>query len=183
MIIVESERLGLRSFTMDDLPALHAILSDPTTMRFWPAPLAVDASQQWIEHSIASYKEHGFGRWAVVERGSGALIGTCGILLLEVAGVVEHDLGYIIHHPYWNHGYATEIAGAAKEYATNSLGIRRLVANMATDNTSSRRVAEKIGMRLETTFINPRNRDLPTYLYAFVAQGAPDGPSHPSPSG
>ncbi len=170
MVVVESERLYLRRFTLDDVSALHTVFSDPITMRSWPAPFTPDATLGWIERNIASYVERGFGRWAVVERASGTLIGDCGIGLLEVADVTEHDLGYIIHHPYWDHGYATEIAGVVKEYAITELGVPRLVANMPTDNIASRRVAEKIGMRLEKIFNNRRNRDLPTYLYALVAE-------------
>ncbi len=182
MVAVESERLYLRRFTRDDIPALHTILSDPITMRSWPAPFNPDATLAWIERNIVNYAQRGFGRWAVIERASETLIGDCGIVLLEVAGVIEHDLGYIIHHRYWNQGYATEIGGAAKEYAISELGIRRLVANMPTDNHASRRVAEKIGMRWERTFNNRRNRDLPTYLYAFVLDGSPDAGQAVSPS-
>lgn len=82
---------------------------------------------------------------------------------------MEHDLGYIVHHPHWSNGYATEAAEACKRYALETLGLRRLVANMPVEHTASARVAEKIGMTLEKTFDNPKNRGIETRLYSLRA--------------
>ena len=165
-IVWTSERLLLRRWTLDDLDALHAILSDPTTMRFWPAPLDRNATGAWIERNLQRYREDGFGRWALLLRRSGELIGDCGLMRLPVDGRVENDLGYIVHHPFQGHGYATEVAAACLRYAIDTLQLTRVVANMPADHHASARVAEKIGMHLERSFRNPRNRDLPTLLYA-----------------
>lgn len=171
--VLETERLILRELTLNDLDALHRIFSDPITMRFWPAPFTLDATQQWIERNWRNYVTLGFGRWALILKDSGELIGDCGVVQAEVDGKPEYDLGYILHHPYWNRGYATESAAACLHQAINTFGLRRIVANMATDHIASRRVAEKIGMQREKTFLNPRNRNLPTYLYAYTVGVAP----------
>ena len=77
----------------------------------------------------------------------------------------EHDLGYIIHYPYWNKGLAFEAANACRNYAFNSLGIERLCANMAFDHNASIAVAKKNGMGKEKEFYNSRNRNILTYFY------------------
>lgn len=167
LIVCETERLLLRRWTSDDLDRLFSILSDPITMQFWPAPLTIDAARAWIERALHNYASLGFGRFAVVLKESSAVIGDCGLMHTEVAGQPEYDLGYIIHHPYWRQGYATEAAMACSDYAFSTLGIRRLVANMAVDHVGSMSVARRLGMRLERVFANPRNRNMPTYLYVL----------------
>lgn len=164
-IVCETERLFLRRWTTDDVALLYPILSDPITMQFWPAPLTIDATRAWIDRALHNYASLGFGRFAVVLKKSGAVIGDCGLMHTEVAGQPEYDLGYIIHHPYWRQGFATEAATACRDYAFTTLGIRRLVANMAVDHIASMSVAKLLGMRLERVFANPRNRNMPTYLY------------------
>ncbi len=165
--VLETERLILRRLTPDDLEALHRIFSDSSTMSFWAAPFTEDDTRRWILRALRYYETLGFGRWAVVLKETGELIGDCGILRTEVDGKMEHDLGYVIHHPCWGSGYATEAAEACKHYAIETFGIRRLVANMPVEHTASARVAEKIGMTLEKTFDNPKNRGIETRLYSL----------------
>ena len=145
--IVETERLILRPPVLDDFEALHRILSDPITMSFWPAPFAEEDTRRWISGSLKDHEEMGFGRRPIILKSSGEIVGDCGILRVEIAGETEYDLGYIIHHPYWGKGYASEAAQAYKRHAVERLGIRRLVANMPVDHAASVRVAEKLGMR------------------------------------
>lgn len=166
---IETERLLLRPPNPDDFEALHRIFSDPVTMSFWPAPFAEEDTRRWISHSLHDHEETSFSRRPVVLKSSGEVIGDCGIMRAEIAGTTEHDLGYIIHHPFWGNGYAVEAAEAWKCHAVEKLDVRRLVANMPVDHAASIRVAERIGMRWEKTFRNQRNRGIETHLYAFAA--------------
>ena len=168
--MIETERLLLRKFSTDDVEALLPILSDPTTMRFWPKPFAFEDVENWIARSLQSYEEHGFGKYAVVLKASGTLIGDCGILRLPVQGEPVNDLGYIIHHPFWRQGYATEAARAVKDYAFDVLKLDVLHANMAWDHDGSRRVAENVGMQKVREYVNERNRNIRTLLYAIHNQ-------------
>ncbi len=164
---INTQRLILRPYVTDDINALHKILSDEKTMSFWPAPFTIEQTRRWIERSIKSYRENQFGRFAVELKESGKLIGDCGILLSEVDGKQENDLGYIIHSDYWGRGYGTEAAQACLDFGFNKLGLTRIAANMASDNTASIRVAEKIGMIKEKEYLNKRNRNILTYLFAI----------------
>ena len=116
---------------------------------------------------MQSYDAHGFGRWLIVRKQDNLVIGDCGILKNDVNGVLENDLGYIIHHPWWRQGYAIEAAGACLEFGLRTLGMGRLVANMADDHRGSRAVAEKLGMTLESRFRNPRNGMKWTLIYSI----------------
>jgi ribosomal-protein-alanine N-acetyltransferase len=166
-IVFETERLRVRHWTPEDESTLLPIVSDPVTMRFWERPFDREQTRAWLERSIAGYEENGFGRWAVERRDDGALLGDAGLLPMEVDGRPEIDLGYIVHHPFWRQGFAVEVATGIVRHAFRTLEVDRLVANMAEDHAGSRAVAEKIGMRLESTFLNPRNRNLPTLILAI----------------
>jgi RimJ/RimL family protein N-acetyltransferase len=172
--MLETSRLILRHFTEDDLGDLHPILSDPITMSFWPAPFSTDDTRRWITQNRLRYLEQGFGRLAIILKAGQLLIGDCGLVMSEIDGKPENDLGYIVSHPYWGQGYATEAAEACKQYGFQTLGLRRICANMPISHQASRRVAERLGMRLEKTFVNQRNRNIQTYLYSITRTPEPD---------
>lgn len=167
--VLETPRLLLRTYDEGDLGALHEIVSDPVTMQFWPQPFQLGATKSWLSRALASYREHGLGRWAVMAKESGRLVGDCGYLRVEVAGVLEVDLGYIFAKDVWGRGLATEAASACLHHGLFALGLPRVVANMEARHLASRRVAEKIGLRFEREFRNARNRGLPTCVYATSA--------------
>ena len=165
-VILTTERLYLRKYQEEDVAALFPILSDPTTMAFWPKPYDKPQVLNWITRAMESYAKNGFGRWAVIRKEDDTLIGCCGFFRAEVNGVVENDIGYIIHHRYWKMGYAYEASKACLEYGLNELKMDRVIANMPTDHHGSKRVAEKIGLQQETVFINHNNRGIDTYLFS-----------------
>ncbi|OXM87734.1 GNAT family N-acetyltransferase [Paenibacillus rigui] len=164
---ITTERLLLREYTEADLPVALSMFTSEMTMRFWPKPFDEDQVKGWIERNLHHYREWGFGRWVVTLKDCGRMIGDCGIVKAVINGKTENDLGYIIDHAYWEQGYGYEAAKACLEYGFEVAKLDRLVANMAYDHTASRRVAEKLGMTLETEFNNARNRDFKTYLYAI----------------
>lgn len=164
-----TERLLIRSYTEDDAPALHAILSDPTTMAFWPRPFTRAESEAWLRRAIEARAESFYGRRAVLLRETGELIGDVGVVRGQIDGAERDDLGYIIHHPYWRRGYALEAARAMMSHCFTCRLVPALYANMAHDHRASQRVAERLGMRRAGEFANPRNRDIRTYIYAISA--------------
>ncbi|GAC1646228.1 MAG: GNAT family N-acetyltransferase [Herpetosiphon sp.] len=164
---LETERLVVRSYTAEDAPALAQILGDPITMSFWPRPLTAEETEDWLKKQMRSGQNGGFARWAVVRKDDGVLIGDCGVVKAVVAGRPVDDLGYIFQHTCWRQGLGTEAAMALTAYAFEHLSVEVLYANMPTEHLASWRVAEKIGMVRVETFLNPRNRAIPTYLYAL----------------
>ncbi len=165
--MIETERLLLTPHSATQLEILHPILTNATTMGFWPRPFTPQEATGWAERAAAHHAEFGFGRMVARLRRTGEVIGDCGIMRTTVNGQAVVDLGYIIHHPHWGHGYATEAATALRDHAFGTLGLQWLHANMAFDHTASRHVAEKIGMVRVDEFLNERNRGIHTFLYAL----------------
>ncbi|RIX50162.1 N-acetyltransferase [Paenibacillus nanensis] len=164
--MIATDKLLIRRYTPDDLPKLHALLSDPVTMQFWPAAFTFEQSEQWMTRNMESYSQ-GYGRMAVILRENQEIVGDAGLLKYEIDGVLENDLGYIISSAYWNRGFGFEAAEAVMKHGFEELGLKRICANMPVDHIASRKVAEKLGMTLEKQFLNRRNRNLPTCLYAI----------------
>ncbi len=153
MIIVTTPRLMLRQFQPGDLGVLAAILSDPEVMRFSVAgPMTRDEVATMLERVEQSYRENGFGLWAVEHR-SGLMIGYCGLVAQDVDGRREVEIGYRLARNYWGKGLATEAAQATRDYAFQQLKMTRLISLVTPDNFASIRVAEKNGMRLRKTTV------------------------------
>ncbi len=170
MIILKTNRLILREYSEKDFKTLHKILSDKITMSFLETPFSLDQTNEWISKSIASYKQYGFGRLAVLTRENNNLIGDCGIMKNSIDGKKGNDLGYIFHHTNWGTGYATEAASVCLKYAFDKLKIKRICANMAYDHIASKCVAEKTGMKKEKEFYSKKNRNILTYLYSITQE-------------
>src|SRR5260370_16704541 len=65
MKILQTTRLLLREFIPEDTDALALVLSDPETMRYYPAPYDRDGVEQWIERNLRRYQDDGVGLWAM----------------------------------------------------------------------------------------------------------------------
>lgn len=169
-VVAATRRLRLRRYTEGDLGSLTALLTDPITMQHWPEPLTIEQARAWLRRAMEGYATPGYGRFAV-ELADGAYIGDAGILVAQIQGRTENDLGYIIAHSQWRLGYGLESARACFDYG-HGQGLQRIVANMAHDNVGSIRVARQLGFTLETRFLNPRNRNKETLLFAWHAPGA-----------
>lgn len=165
-IVIETDRLILRKYVTQDVDVLFPILSDPETMKFWPEPYDLEGTREWIKRALNGYEKDNMGRLAMILKSNQKLIGDCGLMKSIVNGREENDLGYLIHHPYHGKGLATEAASAVFEYG-KKLGLERIVVNMEDKNISSKRVAEKLGMKVERTFLNLKNRNLQTLLYSW----------------
>ena len=138
-----TDRLILRGWREDDLDAYAAITADPEVMRFMGGTL--DRAGTWRQMAFITghWELRGYGLW-VVER-NGELIGRIGLLNPE--GWPGLEVGWLLGRAAWGHGYATEAARAAVEYAWRELGARQLISLIAPGNVLSQRVAERLGMR------------------------------------
>jgi RimJ/RimL family protein N-acetyltransferase len=153
---LETDRLILRRFTAADVDLLVELDSDPAVMRYLTG--GAPTSRAVIEHDILprwlSYYEQSaaFGFWAAVEKASGDFLGWFHFRPPPGAVPGEVELGYRLRQAAWGWGYATEGARALIRKGFVELGVRRVVASTYQDNLASRRVMEKVGLRLVRTF-------------------------------
>ena len=108
----ETKRLFLREWTMQDLDAWAAILSDAEVMRYYPKPFDRQKVQDWIAWNLENYRTDGFGLWAVHLRATGELLGDCGITMQQIHRQHLPEIGFHMKKSVWGQGYATEAAKA-----------------------------------------------------------------------
>jgi [ribosomal protein S5]-alanine N-acetyltransferase len=148
MNILETSRLVLREFCLEDAEALTAVLGDPETMRYYPAALDRAGVEQWIARNLRRYATDGHGLWAMVGKETGELIGDCGLTRQDVDGTNEMEIGYHVRRDLWRRGLATEAARACRDHGFTAFPLERLVSIIRVENVPSHRVAEKNGMTL-----------------------------------
>lgn len=148
MCLIETTRVCLRRFETEDLDAYHkAIFADPDVMKYLPGgvPRPRERTALVVDHFLNSYARVGFGGWAMIERASGQLIGHCGLQYIPESEDIE--LFYAIASRWWGQGLTTEAAQAVLAHGFGALGLTEICAVAVPENTASRRVMEKIGMR------------------------------------
>ncbi len=142
--IIETPRLRLREFHISDAPALYELNSDPEVMRYTgDKPFSSISEAKTFVQNYDAYEKYGFGRWAVISKASGRLVGWCGLKRNEKDLI---DIGFRFFREEWNKGYATESATATLRYGFEKLGLQRIIGRAARENTASLRVLEKLGM-------------------------------------
>lgn len=142
------------------------ILQNEVVMYAWEHTFTADEVEAWISECIMRYSRDGFSYWAVIEKTTNEFIGVAGIILEEVESENHIGIGYIFHNAHWHKGYAYESASACVHYAFDTLGLDRITAQIRPTNTSSIRVAEKLGMTVLRPFIRKyRGNNVPHLLY------------------
>jgi RimJ/RimL family protein N-acetyltransferase len=145
--MIETPRLVLRPFALDDLDAFASMNADAEVMRYIGAgkPQSREQTGARLLAFIEHQKEHGFGLWAAVDKASGDVAGFCGLQFLDHTPEVE--VGYRLAKRFWGMGLASEAARTSLRYGFEELGLDRIVAVVRPENAASQRVVEKIGLR------------------------------------
>jgi RimJ/RimL family protein N-acetyltransferase len=177
-LTLETERLVIRCFQAEDLPAIHRILDQTfgDGHRVDDAA-ALDERRSWVEWSILSEKwlaelhQPPYGDRAVRLKATGELVGAVGYVPLlmpfeqmpELGGAAgarggvepaaaratpEVGLFWTIDPPHQRRGYASEAARAMIAHAFEALRLKRILATTEFGNQASQGVMLKVGMRL-----------------------------------
>lgn len=145
--ILETQRLMLRPFALEDAPSFMELNADPEVMQYTgDSPFATVQDAEDLIRNYRQYADYQLGRLTMQHRHTGELLGWCGLKYL--AEQDEVDLGYRLHRRYWNQGYATEASQACLDYGFNIKGLDYIIARADPQNVASTRVMQKLGMRL-----------------------------------
>ena len=150
---------------------MYQVFGDPEVMRFGDGIQTKEWVVSWLQTCLERYYQTwGFGPYAVVEKHSRNVIGYCGLFFFpNINGQPEAEIGYRLARSAWGQGYATEAAGAVRDFAFNPLGIKRLIAMIDPSNIASIRVAEKIGMHYEKD-VMLEGYDHPDHIYVVTRE-------------
>jgi RimJ/RimL family protein N-acetyltransferase len=165
--VIDTGRLILRRFTLDDVPALYQLCSRPEIIRYAQStPLAsIEEAREFMQAApFRDYATYGYGRFACVWKESGAVIGFSG--LKYVPEIADTELGYRFFPEFWGMGLATEAGRASIDFARSDLGLKRLVAMVHPDNVASASVLAKLGFAVEKQLRYSGLNDIDVNLFA-----------------
>ena len=149
MLPTDTRRLSFRPINAADFDSLLRMNSDPEVMKYVGDGSVRNRPQMLLELDmlISHYtRKPGLGIWALERKVSCTFIGAAG--LVNYDNTSEIEVGYRILKENWNKGYATEAALSLLKYGFEVLGLKKIVSSAHVDNGASRKVMEKIGMKL-----------------------------------
>ncbi|PYR64986.1 MAG: GNAT family N-acetyltransferase [Acidobacteria bacterium] len=165
-MVLETERLILRPFAIDDFDAFAAMYADPRVAEFVTEdgkPLSRFSAWRAFATIAGHWTLRGFGLFAVVERATGTFVGRIGPWQPE--GWPGFEIGWTLRSEYWGRGYATEAVKRCIENAFTELDRSHISSFIAPENMRSIHVAERVGERLEGETVLPHMPDRKVLQY------------------
>lgn len=158
--ILETERLRLREFTLDDTAFIIELLNSPGWLQYI-GNRNIDTEEKAKEYlqnvPLKSYAQNGFGLWLVETKEDAKPAGMCGLIKRE--HLDTEDIGFAFLPEFHGRGYAQEIAQATVAFAKNNLNIPVLSAIVMAENKASIKLIEKLGLSFVKTFSFPDSNE------------------------
>lgn len=144
---IESDRIFLREFVMEDAPELFSLNSNPFVMKYIgrPPDATIDESIALIEKQIIYYQENkGLGAWPVFLKDTLKFMGIFLLKYLDHTNFIE--IGYRLKPEYWGKGFATEMGKELINYGFHTLNLEKIVGITHPENLPSQNVLKKLGL-------------------------------------
>ena len=150
MPTLHTERLILRPMRESDAEDMfdYARRDDLTAYLLWASHKNVTYTRDYLRYIETRYEAGDFYDWAVVEKASGRMIGTCGFTRIDTPND-SGEIGYVLNPDFHGKGYGTEVAAEALRFGFDVIGLHRIEARFMEGNTPSLHVMEKLGMSFE----------------------------------
>ncbi len=147
---LKTERLTLRRMKVSDWQDMYEYSKEECVTKYllWDAHKSPEQTQDYLRFLQTRYRTGDFYDWAVIDKASGKMIGTCGFAKLSFENN-SAEVGYVLNPEYWGKGIAAEALMRVMEYGFMELNIHRIEAKYIVGNDASRRVMEKCGMTFE----------------------------------
>lgn len=148
---IETDRLILRRFTVDDAPAMfHNWAGDPQVTEYliWQAYADVRGVAEYLRSVAEQYDNPTFYEWAIVLKETGEPIGSIGSYNLRES-IEAIEVGYCIGRRWWGQGIVPEALRAVTAFLFRTVGANRIEAKHDVRNPASGVVMAKCGMTRE----------------------------------
>jgi ribosomal-protein-alanine N-acetyltransferase len=149
--VIQTERLMLREFTMDDAEAMYqnwAKDAEVTKFLRWQPHANLDVTRELLRQWVSSYEDPSYYSWLIVLKDENVPIGSIGIF--DVSEMDESaEIGYCMGKNWWGKGLMTEALKAVIQFGFEEVGFNRLEAFYNINNPASGRVMQKAGVKLE----------------------------------
>lgn len=143
--ILESNRLILRPFSIDDIDDVFLYASDDIVTKYLTWSAHTNISQ--TERVVKEFYIGNIGIFAIELKSEHKCIGCIDLRLC-----IEHNkasFGYVLNRKYWNNGYMTEALNLILDLSFSKLELNRIESTHYIGNEGSGRVMQKCGMKYE----------------------------------
>ena len=160
-----SERLGFRTWTVNDQEQFHLLNSDQDVMQHFPSTLSEVETSDFISRLIAHHNKYGHCYFATEILETGEFIGFIGLTYqtYESEFTPATDIGWRLVKSAWGKGYATEGAKRCLKFAFEDLNLPKVISTCTQKNKDSEKVMQKIGMTFKGNFKHSKLADHPEY--------------------
>ena len=138
---LETERMILRDFTIDDLKDLHEIFGDNEVMLNIEPAYDEGKTEEFLRAFCIERQPK--GAFAAALKSSGKVIGY--VLFKSINMSEIYEIGWIFNKDFWRFGYAFEICSCLISYGFESMGLHKICAE-AVDDIRSVSLMKKLGM-------------------------------------
>ncbi|WP_427966013.1 GNAT family N-acetyltransferase [Altererythrobacter sp.] len=173
-IVIETERLVLRTIDEGDAELQFRLLNTPTVMEHLGGVKELHEIEAKHAKTMAWFAREGFGFMMMVEKISGEVVGHAGMKRVDHAlapNQGDFEIGWLVREDRWRRGYASEAMRAVVEWAFTRHQASHVVALTSERNEPSWRLMEKLGMRRrkDLDFDDPAYppEDNPTIQYSI----------------
>lgn len=145
-IYLETDRLLVRQWSLEDVPTLFKIMSNALIHKYAnDHPWNMEKTENYIRFMLEKdFKTLELFHGAVILKAENRLIGRTG---LNPYMEKQPEIEWKLDSDCWGKGYATELGKSIIENAFVTTDISGIYGMAHPDNIASRRVLEKIGMR------------------------------------
>nr|WP_319384832.1 GNAT family N-acetyltransferase [uncultured Roseibium sp.] len=160
-ILMETERLYLRTWQDKDLDPFAEICADPVVMRYFPDVMTREKSRDLMSRCIEKQETDGFCMAPVEVKSTGEFLGFVGLNTPSYAAPLPFEpcveIGWRLKQSSWGKGFASEAANAWLRFGFETVALVEIVAFTIPANEPSQRVMQRIGMRRDPDgdFLHP----------------------------
>lgn len=143
---IQSERLILRKFEIEDTPEVYQNLSSKDEVfRFLQHSPNKDISQtrKYVECIISRYKQLDYYKWVIIDKEKNVVVGEISVCQIDPKNQFTCEVGYNISPDFWGFGYATEALGMVVDFLFKDVGFNRIEALHDLENLASEKVIIK----------------------------------------
>ena len=167
---LETERLILRPFSLDDAVELHRVIySDIHVLRYYSGmgAMTLTETQQYLAEHLGAWREDDLGRLAAILKLTNQIIGQIHLDSYvnsfyrwkeepnPLYNTVEVELAFAFGRQFWGKSYAYEACQAMVRYAFHDLKLRRLVGGAQPENIRSINLQRRLGYRIVESLNGP----------------------------
>ena len=145
-----TERLSLRAMHVIDAEDLfdYARRPEVTEYLLWSEHKDITFTRDYLYYIGRRYALGDFYDWAIIDRESRKMIGTCGFTRIDTANN-SAEIGYVLNPDFHRRGFGSEAVRRILKFGFEELGLNRIEARFMQGNEASLALMMSVGMTFE----------------------------------